>query len=134
MDELLLPGQLMVHRRPPRLPHSEYIGPVRIFFTMCTFERRARFTTSSSVDHANLMVFASRFKQASGYAYRRCYPQRLWQEGYYDRVLRAEEDALEVARYVVSNPVRAGLCTDVREYPYLGSQRYSIEELVGSLA
>ena len=89
-----------------------------------------------SCPDADIAVFASRFKQASGYVYRRRRhdTQHLWQEGYYDRVLREEDDALKVARYVIGNPVRAGLCADVREYPYIGSERYSIEELVDSLA
>jgi hypothetical protein len=31
----------------------------------------------------------------------------LWQEGYFDRVLREEDDVFDVARYVLKNPVRA---------------------------
>jgi putative transposase len=58
----------------------------------------------------------------------------LWQEGYVDRFLRAEHATLDVARYIVGNPIRVGLCDDIREYPYLGSSRYTIEELIGSLA
>ena len=41
----------------------------------------------------------------------------VWQTGYHDHALRAEEDLLEVARYLVMNPVRAGLVRSVREYP-----------------
>src|SRR5262245_55936358 len=35
----------MPHRRPPKLPPSEYVGAVRIFFTMCTFKRQRHFAT-----------------------------------------------------------------------------------------
>ena len=42
----------------------------------------------------------------------------LWQRGYHDHALRREEDLLEVARYVVANPVRAGLVTRVGDYPH----------------
>ena len=44
-------------------------------------------------------------------------PKAIWQEGYHDHALREEEDILEVARYIVMNPVRAGLVRSVREYP-----------------
>jgi len=54
---------------------------------------------------------------------------RLWQEGYYDRVLRDSEQTFEVAKYIAGNPVRAGLCDDVRKYRHTGSTRYSLEEL-----
>jgi REP element-mobilizing transposase RayT len=42
---------------------------------------------------------------------------RLWQRGYYDRALRRDEDLKEAARYIVMNPIRAGLVTRVGDYP-----------------
>jgi putative transposase len=42
----------------------------------------------------------------------------LWQAAYYDRALRAEEDLREVARYLVANPIRAGLVKHVGDYPF----------------
>ena len=74
--------------------------------------------------------YAEVFRQRSSFHVRRVKRERLWQEGYFDRVLRAEEDTVDVVRYLIANPLRAGLCTDVREYPFIGSQRYSIEELI----
>ena len=41
-----------------------------------------------------------------------------WAPGFYDRALRREEDALVAARYIVANPVRAGLVSTVGQYPY----------------
>ncbi|WP_417705540.1 REP-associated tyrosine transposase [Pseudomonas sp.] len=41
----------------------------------------------------------------------------LWQHGFHDRALRQEEDLQTVARYVIANPVRAGLVKRVAEYP-----------------
>lgn len=43
---------------------------------------------------------------------------RLWQPGFYDRGLRKEEDVRTVARYIVANPLRAGLVGTVRDYPH----------------
>ncbi|WP_149086810.1 REP-associated tyrosine transposase [Pseudomonas prosekii] len=42
---------------------------------------------------------------------------RLWQKGYHDRAVRKEEDLKDLARYVILNPVRAGLVTRVHDYP-----------------
>ena len=42
---------------------------------------------------------------------------RLWQKGYHDRAVRREEDVKGLARYVVANPIRAGLVTRVHDYP-----------------
>lgn len=43
--------------------------------------------------------------------------QALWQDGYYDRAIRKEEDLQQVARYVVANPLRAKLVNKVADYP-----------------
>jgi hypothetical protein len=42
----------------------------------------------------------------------------VWQKGFYDRALRSDEDVAAVARYIVANPLRAGLVDSVREYPF----------------
>ncbi len=41
----------------------------------------------------------------------------VWQDGYFDRGLRAEDDLRVVARYIVANPLRAGLVTRIGDYP-----------------
>ena len=41
----------------------------------------------------------------------------VWQRGYYDHALRRDEDVRAVARYIIANPVRAGLVASVRNYP-----------------
>ena len=71
-------------------------------------------------DHAHLLVegmsatsdlrrFAKMAKQRSGGVHRRRCGQRLWQEGYFDRVLRDKDDVSSIARYIFENPSRAGL-------------------------
>lgn len=42
----------------------------------------------------------------------------LWQTAFHDHALREEEDLHEIARYVVANPLRAGLVESLLEYPH----------------
>ncbi|MDO5691436.1 MAG: transposase [Pseudomonadota bacterium] len=42
----------------------------------------------------------------------------LWQPGYHDHALRRDEDLQATARYLVGNPVRAGLVASVMDYPH----------------
>ena len=42
---------------------------------------------------------------------------RVWQKGYHDHGVRAAEDLQAIARYIVANPVRAGLVRRVGDYP-----------------
>ena len=41
----------------------------------------------------------------------------LWQRGYYDHAIRTDENLVNVARYIVANPLRAGLVTRIGDYP-----------------
>ncbi|MFC6296424.1 transposase [Pseudomonas sp. CCM 7893] len=41
---------------------------------------------------------------------------RLWQKGYHDRAIRKEDDLRTIARYIVANPLRAGLVRKAGEY------------------
>jgi len=42
----------------------------------------------------------------------------LWQAGYHDHALRRDEDYREAARYLVANPIRAGLVENMMDYPH----------------
>ncbi|MGJ7550864.1 REP-associated tyrosine transposase [Pseudomonas alloputida] len=44
--------------------------------------------------------------------------RQIWQSSFHDRALRREEDVKAVARYIIANPVRAGLVKRAGEYPY----------------
>ncbi|MDG4866927.1 transposase [Guyparkeria sp. 1SP6A2] len=41
-----------------------------------------------------------------------------WQPGFFDRAIRRDEDLTTAARYIVANPLRAGLVKDLRDYPH----------------
>jgi putative transposase len=42
---------------------------------------------------------------------------RVWQNGFHDHALRKDEEVDAVARYLVMNPVRAGIVADIWQYP-----------------
>ena len=77
--------------------------------------------------------FITRAKQFSGYHFQRAFNERLWQRYGYEHVLRANEATFSVARYILENPIRAGLARSVSEYPYLGSTCYTIDQILDSL-
>jgi len=55
---------------------------------------------------------------------------QLWQRYGFERVMRDEKELAFTIGYVVANPVRAGLVDDPSEYTHLGSQRYTVHELL----
>ncbi|MDD4904307.1 MAG: transposase [Candidatus Bipolaricaulis sp.] len=44
--------------------------------------------------------------------------EKLWQRGFYDRIVRKEEDIAHLAEYILANPVRAGVAEDASAYPF----------------
>ncbi len=42
----------------------------------------------------------------------------VWQKGFHDRALRKDEDLPTAARYIVANPLRAGLVQRIGDYPH----------------
>jgi len=45
----------------------------------------------------------------------------IWQRGFHDHAVRRDEDLVAVARYLVANPLRAGLVTEIGDYPHWNS-------------
>lgn len=42
----------------------------------------------------------------------------LWQHGYHDHAVRTDESLHEKAMYILANPVRTGLASELGEYPH----------------
>jgi REP element-mobilizing transposase RayT len=43
---------------------------------------------------------------------------KVWQHGFHDHAVRKEEDIKHIARYIIANPLRAGLVKTVGDYPH----------------
>jgi len=85
---------------------------------------------SATSDAADFKECARRFKQLTGYRFRQKQNERLWQPGYYEHIVRDNESSEAIVRYILENPIRAGLTRELGEYPFAGSELYTGEELV----
>ena len=94
-------------------------------------------------DHVHLLVsgslpssdgrrFIARAKQFSGFYYQKEFRERLWQRYSDEHVLRPEEDTFRFARYILENPVRAGLVRSLYDYPYLGCSGYTFDQILNA--
>ena len=120
--------------------------------TVLAIERAARSTAFDLLvftvmpDHVHILalgldetssakVFLQRFKQLSSHAFSRSRPDNgpLWQQSFYDHVVRAGEDVLPIARYIVANPVEAGLATDELAWPFTGGSLVEVGGLAAKL-
>jgi putative transposase len=71
-------------------------------------------------DDADFRACGRVLRQRTALAYAQQVGRRLWQPGYWEKVLREEDGTEQCARYIFGNPVRRGLVRAPREYPYSG--------------
>ena len=82
-------------------------------------------------DDADCKEFIKLAKQYAGYYYSQAYNRApLWQRYCHDNIAWDAAEVVAMVRYVVANPVEGGLVSDPMDYPFLGSQRWSMGELL----
>ena len=69
---------------------------------------------------SDLSEFVRRLKQQTAFDYKRQHGGVLWQQSFFDRVLRKDESLDDVAAYIFANPLVAGLVNDASEFAYAG--------------
>ncbi|MEQ1761015.1 MAG: transposase [Vicinamibacterales bacterium] len=137
---------LCTHRRA-----SAFRSPDVVQRTLLEFFRTSHYASFAVLaycfmpDHLHLLVegtsawsdlqaFVTVAKRCSGTAHAAIHGTPLWQEGYHERVLRPTDDPRAIARYILENPVRAGLVQSPTAYPFLGSGLWSVAELLDSVS
>ena len=71
------------------------------------------------LQHSTLQSLMQRVKSRSAKAINQMQGTqgRVWQKGFHDHAVRQEEELITLARYVVANPLRAGLVRRIGDYP-----------------
>jgi len=96
----------------------------------CLMPDHLHLLVEGTVANADVVEATRMWKQQTGFAWKQRTGSRLWQKGFHDRVLRTDDDTASVVRYILENPVRAGLVRTAMDYAWLGSSRYQIAELL----
>ena len=78
---------------------------------------------------ADARVYIRKAKQYSGYYFQHQYKVKLWLRKGFNHVVLDGREYLAAVKYVIENPLRAGLVNRVEDYPFTGSATYTIEEL-----
>lgn len=79
---------------------------------------------------ASSLEFLARFKGLTSYQMGKAgWHGQVWQPGFYDHLIRRDEDLVAIVAYVMENPVRKGLCDDPAAYPWSGMQELADAQL-----
>lgn len=129
------PGRLyllttVIQDRAPLLSHFQSARLVVDQFRRAQYEHSARslawvimpdhFHWLVELQDVTLKTLMRRVKSQSARSINRARKRtgKLWQQGFHDRALRREDDIQTVARYIVMNPLRAGLVKRLGDYPH----------------
>lgn len=99
----------------------------------CVMPDHVHLLLEGLTDDADLRAVMHAWKLTTGFAWKQRTGERLWQEGYYDHVVREEDPVVGIVRYILNNPFRAGLIPDGASYRFSGSSKFSEEELRDAL-
>jgi REP element-mobilizing transposase RayT len=99
-------------------------------FVHCFMPDHVHAVVGGQTDAADLRRFVKGMKQSTGFYFKKECGCRLWQRYGFERILRDDESTIDVMRYVLANPVRAGLVARVHDYPFIGSSGYTREQLL----
>jgi len=72
-------------------------------------------------EYRSLQQVISNIKRRSAFRINQCNNKTgspVWQSGFHDYALRDEKEIKNVARYIVANPLRAGLVDNIGHYPF----------------
>jgi putative transposase len=87
---------------------------------------------SGTSNQADVLNFIKIYKQKTGYWLSRNLSAK-WQKDFYDHVIRKEENLINIARYILDNPVRRGLVAHWDDYPFKGSVGFDLEDILQSM-
>jgi len=95
---------------------AQFKGVVLLCY--CLMPDHLHFVVRVEREDTNLFGFVWSFKNWVGRKTAVLMSAPLWQDSFYDHVIRGYEGIRRTCLYVVENPVRKGIVEDWRQYPY----------------
>ena len=90
-------------------------------FSYCLMPDHLHFLVSPDRDGVSVLTFADRFKgKSTNRSWSVGHQGKLWEPRYHDHIVRKNEDLAEIARYILNNPVRKGLCDCAEAWTWSG--------------
>ncbi|TKJ40894.1 transposase [candidate division TA06 bacterium B3_TA06] len=122
---------ICIHNKSPIFKDEKVVNDIlETLHSVCSQAKFSILAYCFMPDHLHLLLgggedtdfvkMMKSFKQITSYRFKNSYGKLLWQRGYYDHILRKDEDIEVVARYIWGNSVRKGLVESIDDYPFSG--------------
>jgi REP element-mobilizing transposase RayT len=102
----------------------------RVNCVFCFMPEHVHTVVIGREDDSDALRSTELFKQYSGWWLKSNRPDIEWQKGFYDRLVRSDKNLARLILYTIDNPVRRGLVSNWRDYPFTGSIGVNLEQLL----
>ncbi len=90
-------------------------------YTYCLMPNHLHFLIGPKVDGISVLSFVDGFKgRSTNRSWQLGWRGKLWQPRYYDHLVRTDESLVEIADYILNNPVRKNLVSVPEEWEWSG--------------
>lgn len=83
--------------------------------------------------NSGILYFIKQDKQKTGHWLSQNQSSARWQKDFFDHIIRKDEGLVNIARYILDNPVRKGLVANWRDYPYKGSIGCELDSILQAM-
>ena len=94
----------------------------------CFMPDHVHLVVSGKSSVSDTLMVMETFKQQTGWWLKENERFTEWQQNFHDRIIRNTAEYAETIRYVVNNPVRAGLVDWWEDYPFTGAIGLNLRE------
>jgi len=92
-----------------------------VLYIYCLMPDHIHFLASPKTEQVSVLDYVVRFKGKSTHeSWKTGWRGKLWQPRFYDHIVRSEENLVDIANYILENPVRKGLCESADDWQWSG--------------
>jgi putative transposase len=89
--------------------------------TYCLMPDHPHYLISPAEDGVSVLAFTRQFKgKATNESWKAGWRGKLWQPRCYDHIVRHDESLVQIAQYILDNPVRKNLVEQCDDWPWSG--------------
>ena len=83
--------------------------------------------------NSDILLFIKQYKQKTGHWLSQNQSTARWQKDFFDHIIRKDEGRVNVARYILDNPVRKGLVANWQQHPYKGAMGCELDYILQAM-
>jgi putative transposase len=101
--------------------HDEQIPSSCLVYTYCLMPDHLHFLVRPSENRSSVIQYVQRVKgRTTRMSWALGWQGKLWQERFYDHIIRSDENLAMVSQYILDNPFRKGLVIPDGVWPWAG--------------